>query len=144
MIFPNSRSILITPALKVDLYNKGDSCEADLFVIDFEDSIHLSQKIEARQVFLKNMHLITRTKGYSFRINSLNSVDGIRDILFLTDNVINVHYLMVSKVTTGLELSMIKEVFISAGMRTPKLISLIENSGAIINLDYIAKNRSLS
>jgi citrate lyase beta subunit len=140
MIFPNSRSILITPALKIELYNKAVECQADLFMIDFEDSIPLNRKDESRKLFLKNMCRIPDTSGYSFRINSLNSTEGLKDLLFLTENSINVNYLLVSKITSSHELRLIKDVFESANSRQPKLISLIENSIAVSNLDDIARS----
>jgi citrate lyase beta subunit len=139
MLFPNFRSILISSALKIDLYNKGSASNADIFMIDFEDSVSMKDKNNARHEFLVNKNQIKTNCGYNFRINCIHSIDGIRDIMFLIDNSINVNYILVSKASSSIDLKLIKNLFVSASVKPPKLISLIETAEAMINIDDIAK-----
>ncbi len=140
MLFPNFRSVLISSALKIDLYNKGSASNADIFMIDFEDSVSMKNKNDARHEFLVNKNQIKTDCGYNFRINCIHSIDGIRDIMFLIDNSINVNYILVSKASSSIDLKLIKNLFVSASIKPPKLISLIETAEAMVNIDDIAKD----
>jgi citrate lyase beta subunit len=139
MLFPKFRSILMIPAIKVELYSKGSDSEADLLIIDFEDSISLNEKEKAREAFLTNKQQIAQSNGYSFRINSLNSTLGLEDLLFLINNKIDVEYLMLPKIHDSFELFLIRSIFCTSGLNQPKLIASIEDAEGATNLDAIAK-----
>lgn len=78
------RSILFTPALRVDRFSKGLSCGADMSLIDLEDSVAPTSKQDAREALLECLHLdYTRDAQIAVRINSIDSGEGYEDLMYL-------------------------------------------------------------
>ena len=79
------RSILVTPGIAVDRFLSAQDSDADALLYDLEDSVRDAQKSEAR----KNWQLLNKDmfrKTVSVRVNSINSLCGLRDLEAMMDS----------------------------------------------------------
>lgn len=133
---------LFTPALKINsLINFNGWQYLDALVIDFEDSIHYTCKEEAREFISSYNFNNIPCKNIGLRINSIATIDGIRDLLWLyeTKHKLFFKMLFVPKIKNHNELMLLKSIIREYDIQI-KIISIIEDVDAINDLDNIAKN----
>ena len=75
------RSLLVSSGLNVDKFKKSLLTEADINLMDLEDAVAPALKAEARSnVFNLDLKAELQGKTTGVRINSVTSIDGLKDI----------------------------------------------------------------
>ena len=103
------RSWLWTSALHKGLDARKLPAPPDIWVIDLEDSVLSVDKQFAREAAMSWLEQPANyTRG--IRINSINSPDGLRDVLFLLDNNIFPDVIVVPKIQSPDEIKVISNL----------------------------------
>lgn len=136
---------LYTPALRIDtLLNKLDSLNADMIVVDLEDSTHKSAKVEAREKILNFDFTPIIKAGFKLglRVNCLSTFDGIQDLLFIEklfkSGKAELNHIFVPKVNHQSEVKVYRSLFETLPVM-PKIYTFIETVDAVDNAYDIAK-----
>ena len=80
------RSILFVPADRIDRIEKSLLLPADSITIDLEDAVTPQRKDEARQIVKKVLgEFDFGSKEIIVRVNSIGTVDGLKDVLMLKE-----------------------------------------------------------
>ncbi len=80
------RSILSVPGHVAKMHNKAAMSQADVIMLDLEDSVPLDAKKQARAQVIKSLNeLDWKNKIISVRINSLDTPFGYRDLLEIAE-----------------------------------------------------------
>jgi (S)-citramalyl-CoA lyase len=134
---------LYTPMLR---FNQGldDPCfGSDVVMLDLEDSTHFSAKAEARRTLMRLdlRELVARGCKFGVRINSMNTIDGIRDLdavyTGLEAGTLAIEYLQVPKAGSAEDLVRCRAVV--ADLSLPlKLFPLVETPEGVEHVDEIA------
>lgn len=138
------RSLLFTPALKADHFNKAKEVGADCLIIDLEDSIGPDDKEQARQLacnYLQQNFQDNLLRG--LRINSLTNLEGLKDILALQQNALNLNAIFLPKTESAFELQQLQQLL----TRYPNiaLIPMLETAQGITNaMTIIAATTNIS
>lgn len=132
------RSMLITCSLHTRQYGKAREAGADISTLDWEDSVPEVRKEEARRQSLP--YLKTDRAGGPLRCvrpNSPRSEQGLRDMLAILESGVRLDALMVPKVESAEELSLVEDVL---GERIGRMVFLpiIETARGVANVDQIA------
>ena len=100
------RSLLFTPATRLDRLEKALSSGADIVILDLEDGVGSSDKSAARAALaeLAGRGFDGAAGRIGVRINALDSADGIRDMAAMLDWPTWPALLAVPKVRSGFEL----------------------------------------
>ncbi len=132
------RSIMFTPALRLDRFHQIFGSFSDLCLLDCEDSVSVVDKEEARKnlyVYLEQSKVVNKPMGV--RVNGLNTADGKADILALKNCRNLPDYIVIPKVETGRDIiSVVDELDCRA--RGTQIIALIENIKGVQNVEKIA------
>ena len=137
-------SYLYTPALRLDsLAAHRDAIEANVIVVDLEDSIHFNAKGDAREK-VANFDfspLLQLGLKIGVRINGISSFDGWRDLEMLSAlcerRKCPFVYVFLPKVNHGSELKIYRSL-VNNFTPVPKLYTFIETVAAVENVDGIA------
>ncbi|RKH15291.1 CoA ester lyase [Corallococcus sp. CA047B] len=131
------RSILFTPALAVDRFERGQQAGADISLVDLEDSVAAAHKDAARQH--AEAFFLTPRVGESrraVRINSVTRPEGMRDLLALREYAVKPDVIMVPKVESPRDLEIVEQV-LGSDCANVDLLALVETPRGIENLDAI-------
>jgi citrate lyase subunit beta/citryl-CoA lyase/(S)-citramalyl-CoA lyase len=137
-------SYLYTPALRVEsLIAHLDSIEADMVVVDLEDSTHIKAKGDARNR-VSNFDfspLTERGIKLGLRINTIASYDGLQDLnlikaMYGSGNTALQH-IFIPKISHQNEVKIYRALFSTLPV-TPKLYTFIETVEAVENAYGIA------
>lgn len=80
------RSILFVPADRIDRIEKSIGLPADAITIDLEDAVSSEKKEEGRQIVRKVLEEMDfGVKEVIVRINSLGTLNGLKDVLMLKE-----------------------------------------------------------
>lgn len=131
------RSILYTPALSLDRVVKAWSYDADVHLIDLEDSVPPAEKPAARVVCRDALEKAPRPANVAVRINELGSVAAVHDLLMLTDSPVRPGIVMMTMVTSSAEVSLLRRMLASAGVQ-PEIYVTVETVEAVTDIDAIA------
>lgn len=131
-------SLLFTPALKADRFDRALQVKADCLIIDLEDSISLDKKTQARSLasqYLQQNFQDNLLRGV--RINSLKTADGLQDILAL-QAAQQLDAIFLPKTETVAEVKEVIELF---AKKFPKLvlIPMIETARGLNNIFAISE-----
>lgn len=133
----NPKSFLNTPALNIQGHNKAGEIGADVGIVDLEDSIPKNKKEEARKA-AKDFLNVTRSFITALRINSIRSLEGLQDILFLIEINNMPDIVILPKVESKEEVTMVKEL-LCVKNKLPALFTVIESPKGLTNINQIAK-----
>ena len=115
------RSLIFVPGLRPDMVPKALATGADIVCIDIEDAIAPNDKDEARAKTLGLFAQTPATGGAEImvRINSLNTPDGLKDVLALLASETPPPALMLPKTKSAAEVRLLDELLIErcAAMR---------------------------
>ncbi len=115
------RSLIFVPGLRPDMVPKALATGADIVCIDIEDAIAPNDKDEARAKTLDLFAQAPATGGAEImvRINSLNTPDGLKDVLALLASETPPPALMLPKSKSAAEVRLLDELLIErcAAMR---------------------------
>lgn len=132
------RSLLFVPGLRPDRYRKALVSGADAVCIDLEDAVGLPHKEEARGLTLP---LFAEPSSSSservVRINSLDTVHGLRDIDALSKLEAVPDAVMMTKVRTAAEVKLLDELLQGAAQNI-RFYVIIETNLGLENVFEIA------
>lgn len=125
------RTILFTPALVAERSVKAEITDADIALIDLEDSVAAAHKAEARARAVSVFSVRAETsRRRAVRINNLACPDGLLDLLALRDCAHKPEVVMVPKVESPRDLEIAAHLL---GDRV-ELIAIIETPLGIENI----------
>lgn len=137
-------SFMFTPADRLNDNTLSHCADADVLVVDLEDSIHFSAKSQARSIVANFDFSVFTEAGMAcgIRINALSSLDGIEDIKLIAElyrrNQCQLKYVFIPKVNNHNEVKLYRELF-NELTPAPLIISIIETCEAIEDLNAIAQ-----
>lgn len=135
----NPRSVLFVSGERVDRFDKAMASDADLVCIDLEDAVHPSRKQAARDQVLGWLNAHPAAGGdrrVGLRINSLQTAEGLRDVIALIEAGARVTWLLLPKVEDAVD---IQRVDALAGSRFGSIAALIETPLGIEKALFIAR-----
>lgn len=144
---PRSRfnvSYLNTSVLKFKPQLPDPGFGSDVVILDLEDGVHFSAKSKARDVLAKLdlCGLARKDLVLGIRINSLSSIDGVRDIDMIHSRFeagsFPIDFVQIPKVRTHYDVLLCKSLFEKLP-NDVKLIPIIETPEAIENVERIAE-----
>ncbi len=130
------RSLMFTPATRTADLNKIGTLGADIYIIDLEDAVPEYKKDRARET-AKLLLSNKSSHRMGIRINSLNTLHGLKDLQMLTENDLDIELVIPSKVNQAHELRLMHDLFKDAG-RSYCLFPLIETAESVKNVFDIA------
>lgn len=133
------RSILYTSALSLEQVVKGWSYDADVHLIDLEDSVPPAGKPAARTVCRAALEKTPRPENVAVRMNELGGLAGVHDVLMLTDSPVRPGIVMMTMVTSADEVDLLRRMLASAGA-TPEIYVTVETVEAVTGIDSIARS----
>jgi len=141
------RSILSVPGHKKKMHQKAAQSEADVVMLDLEDSVPLDSKDCARSVIVDSLaHLDWGNKTVSVRINGLGTPFAYKDILAVValkaasfktlvipkvNDIADIHF--VARFLDGIEMEHSKDVPV-------QIEASIETAKGLSNINQIAKS----
>ncbi|MFE4975090.1 HpcH/HpaI aldolase/citrate lyase family protein [Kitasatospora sp. NPDC056651] len=132
------RSILYTPALSLDRVVKAWSYDADVHLIDLEDSVPPADKPAAREVCRAALEKAPRPANVAVRINELGSLAAVHDVLMLADSQVKAGIVLMTMVTSAEEVDLLRRMLASAGAR-PEVYVTVETVESVSRIDSIAR-----
>lgn len=132
------RSLLFVPGLRPDRYRKALTSGADAVCVDLEDAVALPHKDEARSLTLP-LFAEPNPSGCErvVRINSLDTVHGLRDIDALTKLDAMPDALMMTKVRSAAEIKLLDEL-LQGKAESIRFYAIIETNQGLENAFEIA------
>ncbi|PHM51214.1 HpcH/HpaI aldolase/citrate lyase family protein [Xenorhabdus sp. KK7.4] len=125
------RSWLCSSALNGKLVEKSENYNADVIHFDLEDSVPLTQKEDARNSLLKHYPFDHRLP-VAIRINSLDTEEGLKDILFLTERSLQPDIVIVPKSSIARDVPLISTYF-----KNSLIFSVIETIDNFFELRHL-------
>jgi len=132
------RSILYTPALSLDRVVKAWSYDADVHLIDLEDSVPPAEKPAARTVCRAALEKAPRPANVAVRMNELGSVAAVHDLLMLAESPVRPGIVVMTMVTSAAEVDLLRRILASAGAH-PEIYVTVETVEAVTDIDVIAR-----
>ncbi|MEV6048690.1 HpcH/HpaI aldolase/citrate lyase family protein [Streptomyces xanthochromogenes] len=132
------RAWIITPALRAGRFEGAQNCGAAVAVVDIEDSVALRDKQTARTACEAFFALPDPTCTRGIRINSLTTLDGIKDIAALAAYTHRPDLILVPKVESPRDIELTAASLDTDGY-TPDIWALIESPRAFNNLPGIMR-----
>lgn len=132
------RSLLFVPGLRPDRIRKALTAGADAICVDLEDAVALDQKDEARKLTLP-IFGEPRPKSCEavLRINSMDTLHGLRDIEALNKLSALPDALMLPKVKDAAEIKLLDELLQGACEKL-KYYIIVETNAGLENIYEIA------
>lgn len=123
------RSFLFTPATRLDRLDKARKSGADWVVVDLEDGVGPREKSQARGAVQNLLHDVAdgETRALALRINSLATIDGIRDVNALLECRRWPGMLVLPRVESRKEISQIRSVANELG-QSPAIMVVLETA----------------
>lgn len=137
------RSLLFVPGSRPDRFDKALAAGADAVCIDLEDAVPPQDKADARAGVMA--YLTGRERGKAcaigVRMNGLDTLDGLKDILALAEAGVKPDYLMVPKAASGPALANLVHLLDLAGSGQERvgLWAVVESVGGLKNAAEIAE-----
>ncbi|GBF57966.1 (3S)-malyl-CoA thioesterase [Candidatus Phycosocius bacilliformis] len=137
------RSLLFVPGSRPDRFDKALAAGADAVCIDLEDAVPPQDKADARAGVMA--YLTGRERGQAcaigVRMNGLDTLDGLKDILALAEAGVKPDYLMVPKAASGPALANLVHLLDLAGSGQERvgLWAVVESVGGLKNAAEIAE-----
>ncbi len=136
------RSLLFVPGNRPERFAKARYSGTDIYCIDLEDSVPAAEKGAARSAAIEHvMQCQSETDSASLvaiRINSLRTLDGIKDLVALAEHpgsTSSLDYIILPMTTSAVEIKQVAEVL--SGQNSVKIIPLIETPDGIDHLGEI-------
>lgn len=105
------RSLLFVPGLRPDRFPKALDSGADMVCVDLEDAVALDRKAEARALTLPLFRNPTHSHVEQLvRINSLSTLNGLKDIQAIMESDTPPPALMIPKVKSAEEIQLLEEL----------------------------------
>lgn len=131
------RSILYTPALSLDRVVGAWSYDADVHLIDLEDSVPGPAKQDAREICRRALDQSPDATNLAVRINPLGSIEAVHDIEMLTAGRTRPGFIFMTMVRFPAEPVLLREALASASW-CPQIYVTVETIEAVDAIDRIA------
>jgi (S)-citramalyl-CoA lyase len=132
------RSWLFTPATRPDRFDKAAASEADVSVIDLEDSVAPADKAAARRTALAHLARPSASScGRALRMNGLETRFGLADLHELLESSARPDYLVLPKTESAAHLQILDRLLAEVGKAT-RLVALIESAQGLAACEAIA------
>lgn len=132
------RSILYTPALSLERVEKAWTYDADVHLIDLEDSVPPADKPAAREICRTALAKAPRPGNVAVRINELGTEAAVRDVLMLTESQVRPGIVLMTMVTAGEEVELLRRMLASAGAH-PEIYVTLETVEAVTAIDAVTR-----
>jgi citrate lyase subunit beta/citryl-CoA lyase/(S)-citramalyl-CoA lyase len=107
---------MVTSALAIDRFVKGQDSGADINLIDLEDAVPAGDKHAARDTFSRlRPEQVHGTLGV--RINGIHSREGLADLLAILDGAVEPDVVVVPKVESPEQVQLVDEILTKAGRK---------------------------
>jgi citrate lyase beta subunit len=139
------RSMLCTPAIAEDRYDRCHQSGADICLVDLEDSVPPARKQEARHkastfftgtAAVDSMAASTPARR-AVRINTVTEPNGLRDLLAIQEYLIPPRIVLIPKVESARDIEIVEAV-LSADCPELELLAVIETPRGLEHLAEIA------
>jgi citrate lyase beta subunit len=139
--FQPRRSLIFVPGDKPDMFPKALRTGADIVCVDLEDAVAPQHKQVARERTLALFDQKPASPGVEcvVRINCLRSAEGMRDVAAILDRPAPPPALMLTKVRTADEVTLLDDVLSDRGLDT-RLHVIIETNDGLENAFAIARS----
>ncbi|MEV6978306.1 CoA ester lyase [Kitasatospora sp. NPDC093806] len=131
------RSILYTPALSPDRVAKAWTYDADVHLIDLEDSVPPPQKAAAREILRTALTLAPEPASIAVRVNPLGGIEAVHDLELLAECPVKPGFIVMTMVESAVEVSLLRDTLASAGVH-PEVYVTLETPAAVADIDAIA------
>lgn len=134
------KSMLFTPALRVDRFASGLRSGADVALADLEDSVAPNVKAEARASVVECLSQ-PRPDGVrvAVRVNALDSQLGLEDMAVVLDSPLPPDLILIPKVESAQTVRQAEKMIEDSG-KAIKLLALIESAEGVYNVFDIARS----
>jgi (S)-citramalyl-CoA lyase len=134
------RSLIFTPASRLDRYAKARASGADWVIVDLEDGVAPTDKGTARAAVcdLLSDSDGAEVAGLGLRINPLTTTNGIRDMAALADCTTWPAMIVLPKVESAKEIRQIRSIAAEQG-RAPVLLITLETALGVENAATILR-----
>ena len=133
------RSLLFVPGLRPDRFPKALDSGADMVCVDLEDAVALDRKAEARALTLPLFRNPTHSHVEQLvRINSLSTINGLKDIQAIMESDTPPPALMIPKVKSAEEIQLLEEL-LSGPCKHIRFHVIIETNQGLKRVHEIAQ-----
>ncbi|MGW6413066.1 HpcH/HpaI aldolase/citrate lyase family protein [Streptomyces vinaceus] len=132
------RAWIITPGLRTDRFEAARTSGASVAVVDIEDSVALPDKQTARTASEAFFALPEPPCTLGIRMNSLTTLDGIKDLVALAAYTARPGLIVVPKVESARDVELVAAALDADGY-TPDIWALIESPRAFDHLPEIMR-----
>jgi len=133
------RSILCTPGLDPERFDKGFKCGADSVLLDLEDGVPQESKALARRNVTQFLSRRDDPRLWGVRLNRLSSQDGIYDVMALLESDARPDLMMFTKVESPFEMEMVHHLFTERGLDIA-CSAVVETARGMANVAAIAQS----
>ena len=133
------RSILCTPGLDPERFDKGFKAGADAVLLDLEDSVPPESKALARRNVTRFLSKREDPRLWGVRVNRLSSHDGLHDVMALLESDARPDLLMFTKVESPYEMEMVHNLFTERGIDID-CSAVVETARGMANVAAIAQS----
>ncbi|PPK71080.1 aldolase/citrate lyase family protein [Actinokineospora auranticolor] len=130
------RSVLYTPALSLDRVVKAWSYDADVHLVDLEDSVPPREKAAAREVCRAALAKAPRPENVAVRVNPLGTVEAVHDLVLLAESAVRPGFVVMTMVESAVEVRLLRDTLAGAGA-APEVYVTVETVAALADLDAI-------
>lgn len=135
------RSILYTPATDAATLQKARATEADLCLIDLEDSVPPAKKRDARRLCLEVLASWSDPRPSAVRINEMRSVEYAHDVAAFAAASIAPDVIVMTMVDTAAEVDILRTQLARQAL-FPEIYVTVETPASLENLHAIARESS--
>jgi citrate lyase beta subunit len=122
------RCLLFVPGDRPERFLKAVNSGADMVCIDLEDAVRAEHKKMARDAALAFLASAPEGGELCLRINTMSSLDGLRDLLAIAESTVKPAMVLLPKVSSSTEVTLAYECLSPNG---PGLVALLESPLAI-------------
>ncbi|WP_216210956.1 HpcH/HpaI aldolase/citrate lyase family protein [Amycolatopsis aidingensis] len=130
------RSMLSTPALQTDRFRKSHEADADICMVDLEDSIPPWDKDTARNLAAR-FFVPPAPARCAIRINTLTTPDGLRDLLAIRDYPTKPAIVVVPMVESPRDIEVAESVLVRT-CPDVEFLAVVETPRGVENANAIA------
>jgi (S)-citramalyl-CoA lyase len=131
------RSILYTSALSLERVVKAWSYDADVHLIDLEDSVPRPEKAAARAVCRTVLAKAPEPANIAVRVNELGTIEAVLDLVMLAECQVMPGFIVMTKVESAVEVTLMRDTLASVGAH-PDIFVTVETPAAVAEIDAIA------
>jgi citrate lyase beta subunit len=131
------RSILYTSALSLERVVKAWSYDADVHLIDLEDSVPRQEKVAARAVCRAALNKAPQPANVAVRVNELGTIEAMFDLVMLTECQVMPGFIVMTMVRSAVEVTVMRDILASVGAH-PEIFVTVETPSAVAEIDAIA------